>query len=255
MRSKLIILVVAVVLGLLAALFVARYLDSARADLAAGAEPVTVLVATRDVAAGTAADEIIAEGYAEPREVPRQFVADGAVSSPVSIEGRVLATPLTRGEQLTAARFKVAVDAGLSYAIPEGYVALSVADAADRGVSGFPSPGDYVMVIASFDSDDLATATTKILVKKARVLAAGIETSGTVEPAAADQAQQSGMLSRQAGGRGDDSPKTLTLALTPVDAERVVFAQESGLVWYALLSSESTNVPDTEGETYPKVLR
>jgi Flp pilus assembly protein CpaB len=255
MRSKMIILAVAVALGLLSAFFVARYLDSARADLAAGAEPVVVLVATRDVAAGASAEEIIEKGYAEPQEVPRQFVADGAVSSAASITDRVLATPLTRGEQLTSARFKVASDVGLAYAIPEGYVALSVADAADRGVSGFPSPGDYVMVIASFDSDDLEKATTRILVQKARVLAAGVETSDTVEPVVGEPTERSGMLSASTGRGGDGSPKTITLALTPVDAERVVFAQESGLVWYALLSSDSTNVPQTEGETYPKVLR
>lgn len=255
MRSKIIILVVAIVLGLLSAFFVAQYLESARSEIAAQAEPVRVLVATSDVAAGTTATDILSKEYAEERLVPRQYVADGAISSSASIEGKVLAVPLSRGEQLTAARFKVAEEVGLSFALPEGYVALSVPDSASRGVSGFVKPGDYVMVIASFDSGDLGTAITKTLINKARVLASGAETSQTVTPAAGEQSQQGGLIGGGDAGSSGTGPATITLAVTAVDAERIVFAQESGSVWYALLSSSSTTVPTTTGEKYPQVLR
>lgn len=253
MRSKLIILSVAVVLGLLAVLFGARYLDSARADIASGAEPVLVLVATRDVPAGTPAEQLLEQEFAEEREVPRQFVADGAISTTGSIKGKVLAVPLTRGEQLTSSRFKVAEEVGLAYTLPEGYVAISVPDNPARGVSGFISPGDYVMVISSFDPGELEDAVSKILIKKARVLATGSETSQTVTPDDAQQAQGGGMLG--SGGQAAGGVQTLTLAVTPVDAERLVFAQEAGSVWYTLLASASTDVPDTAGEKFPPVLR
>lgn len=251
MRSKMTILVVAVVLGLLAVLFGARYLDSAKADIVAGAEPVVVLVATRDVPAGTPAEKLLEQEYAEEREVPRQYVADGAVSRLGSIKGKVVAVPLTRGEQLTSSRFKVAEEVGLAYALPEGYVAISVPDNPARGVSGFISPGDYVMVISSFDPGELEDAVSKILIKKARVLATGTETSQTVSPQA--QQQNSGGLMNN--GTATGSVQTLTLAVTPIDAERLVFAQEAGSVWYTLLSSSMMAVPDTAGEMYPPVLR
>lgn len=254
MRTKIVILVVAVALGLLSAFFVARYLSDARAELLAQAEPVRVLVAARDIAAGTTAAEIARGNYVEQREIPRQYVADGAISSLASIEGRVLAVPLTRGEQLTAARFKIAEDVGLSYAIPEGYVAVSVPDNPARGVSGFVKPGDYVMVITSFDpGGGVEGAITKTLIKKARVLATGTETSQTVTPTT-QQEQQGGLLNRASSATGS-GVQTLTLAVTPVDAERLVFAQEVGSVWYALIASSSTTVPDTEGEKFPQVLR
>jgi pilus assembly protein CpaB len=255
MRSKIIILVVAVVLGLLSAFFVARYLDSARADIAAQAEPVRVLVATRDIPAGTTATEILSQDYSEEQLIPRQYVADGAISSSASIDGKVLAVPLTRGEQLTTARFKVAEEVGLSFALPEGYVAISVPDSESRGVSGFVSPGDYVMVIASFDSGGLDTAVTKTLISKARVLAAGTETSQTVAPAEQEQGAQGGLMNSGSAGSAGTGPATITLAVTPVDAERIVFAHEAGSVWYALLSSSTTTVPATTGEKYPQVLR
>lgn len=251
MRSKVIMLAVAVALGLIAVLFGARYLESAKAEIATGAEPVLVLVATRDVPAGTPAEQLLDQQFAEEREVPRMYVADGAISAVSSIKGRVLAVPLTRGEQLTSSRFKVAEEVGLAYALPEGYVAISVPDNPARGVSGFISPGDYVMVICSFDPGELDEAVSKILIKKARVLATGTETSQTVSPQGANE-QNGGMLANSGTGTG---VQTLTLSVTPVDAERLVFAQEVGSVWYTLLSSSSTVVPDTAGETYPPVLR
>lgn len=253
MRSKLMILAIAVVLGVLAVFFGGRYLHSAEAKIVAGAEPVTVLVAVRDVPAGTPADQVVAQEYAVAKQVPRQYVADGAIATVKSIEGKVLAVPLTRGEQLTSSRFKIAEDVGLSYSLPEGYVAISVPDNPARGVSGFISPGDYVMVISSFDPGELEEAVSKILIKKAKVLATGTQTMATAAPEEDEEQQSGGMLGE--ADTGTTTVQTLTLAVTPVDAERLVFAQEVGQVWYTLLSSNSIEVPDTAGETFPPVLR
>ena len=255
MRSKIVLLLVAVALGVVATLFAARYLNDAQAEIVSQAEPVRVLVATRDVPAGTSVEEIMSKDFVQDQEIPRQFVADGAVSSAGSIAGLVLAVPLTRGEQLTAGRFMVAEEVGLAYTVPEGHVAISLPYVPARGVSGFVSPGDFVMVIGTFASNDLETAVTKTLVPKARVLAAGAETSNTVTPATATQTGEGGMLGAAGSADGAEGPATLTLALTAVDAERVVFAQEAGTVWYALLASGSAAVTETAGEQYPQVLR
>ena len=250
MRTKVLIVVVAVVLGLLAAFFGARYLSSARTEIAKTAEPVKVLVATRDVPKGTPAEDLVGENFAEVREIPRQYVAEGAIASVSSIEGKVLAVALTRGEQVTGSRFIMAGDVGLSYVLPEGYVAVSVPDNPSRGVSGFVKPGDYVMVISSFDPGGVEEAVTKVLIKKARVLATGTET--------VDAAGETSGDSKAVSGAGEDAGtvvQTLTLAVTPVDAERLVFSQEVGSVWYALLSSSTAVIPDTAGERFGSVLR
>lgn len=243
MRSKILIIIVAVVLGLAAAFFGAQYLSGARAKIAAGAEPVKVLVATREIPQGTDAATLISAGFAEEREVPRQYVTDGAISTLESVSGKVTATAIARGEQLTSPRFTLAAELGLSFAIPDGYVAVSVPDNPTRAVSGFVTPGDYVMVMATFDVDGLITRT---LIKKARVIATGKETTQTatpeVDPVTGEPVQV-------------EQVPTLTLALSPVDAERIVFAQEGGSVWYALISSEQTVIPDTKGERYPGVMR
>lgn len=257
MRSRIVILVVAVLLGILAAFFAARYLSSARADIRAQAEPVSVLVADRDLPAGMSAEEIIDKKYAKATEVPRQYVSDGAVSSAASIEGQVLVTPLSRGEQLTVSRFQLATDAGLAYSIPPGFVAVSVPDDPSRGVSGFVKPGDYVMVIASFQpGGGLEKAVTQTLLNKARVIATGTDTSQTVPADTSTESGGGGLIGRtsQGGGQGSNV-KTLTLAVSPADAERIVFAQESGSVWYALIGATSTEVPPTAGQSYPAVIQ
>lgn len=256
MRSRVVILVVAVLLGILAAFFAARYLSSARADIRAQAEPVSVLVADRDLPAGMSAEEIIDKKYAKAQEVPRQYVSDGAVSSAASIEGQVLVTPLSRGEQLTVGRFQLAADAGMAYSIPPGFVAVSVPDNPSRGVSGFVKPGDYVMVIASFQpGGGLEKAVTQTLLSKARVIATGADTSQTVPAEGTTEEGGGGLIGQTQGGGGGSKLNTLTLAVTPADAERIVFAQESGSVWYALIGATSTEVAPTPGQTYPAVLQ
>ena len=145
MRSRVLTLIVAIVVALLAGVFAARYLSSAKAQIQAQGQPVTVLVAKQDVPAGVTADELLDKRYADLRQVPRQYVTDDAVSSSAGIRGQVLAVPLSRGEQLTTAQFKLAEEAGLAYSVPEGYVAVSITKDAASGVSSFLKPGDQVM--------------------------------------------------------------------------------------------------------------
>jgi len=241
MRSKILMLAVAIALGIAAAFFAAQYLSSARAQIAADAEPVRVLVAVRDVPKGTLGSELISGNWVEERDVPRQFLAAGAVSSVTSIAELALSSPMTQGEQVTEARFELASNVGLAYSVPEGFVALSVPDNPSRGVSGFIVPGDYLMAMSSFDSGSLEDAITKVLIKKARVIAVGKQVVGVSDGPPAD---------------GETATvATITLAVTPEDAERIVFAQESGSLWFALLSSGTTIIPDTAGEVYPTVLR
>ncbi|MBN2404253.1 MAG: hypothetical protein JXE06_01580, partial [Coriobacteriia bacterium] len=127
MKSRLLILVAAIILGITAAVMTARYLDDASARLNAEAQPVQVMVATQDVPRGMTAEEMLGEGYVELQDVPRRYVADGAVSSVSMIEGKVLATSLSSGEQVTGARFKYPSAVGLAYSIPDGFVAMSIA--------------------------------------------------------------------------------------------------------------------------------
>jgi pilus assembly protein CpaB len=259
MRSKVLILVAAMVLGLAAAFFAVRYLDSARLRLEADAQPVEVLVAQQDLAVGTTAEQLLQTEQIVSTTIPRQYVSDGAASSPAVLEGQVLAFPVSRGEQITAARFKYPAEAGLSYAVPKDYVAVSIANNAVKGVAGLVKPGDHVMVIATFEpSAEFADGITKVILRKARVIAVGTDLStpesGSTTGAAEEQSTSGGAFDPQQTQGADEIPGTITLSLPPAEAEKLVFAEEKGNVWLALIGSTTTEIPATPGMTYPRVL-
>jgi pilus assembly protein CpaB len=201
----------------------------------------------QDVPRGTPAEDLLANSYVELREIPRRYVADGAVSAESAIAGQVLATSLGTGEQVTGSRFRYPREVGLSYGIPEGHVAVSIAADDVKCVGGMLKPGDYVLIVATFDpgpGDE--GAETRILLSKVKVLAIGSLTDVESEPAA-----PTGSAGNTITGDTADTRRaavlTVTLALAPQDIERLVFAEEQGTTRLGLLPATATDVPDTPG--------
>lgn len=237
MRRTVVIVVVAVVIGLFAAVASVAYLRGARADIAAQNEPVKIFVAQKDLPQGTSAEELLSKKMIALVSVPRRFVPRDAISSERTIENQVLAASISKGEQLTSERFTYSADAGLSYSVPEGLVAISLKVDEVSGVAGLLKPGDNVMVFASYKvegqklSDKFLTQT---LIPKARVLAVG----GTVSDTGTEEAKSGGVLT--GGGASKAEYSSVTLAVPPAQAGRVAFANSSGLVHLALLSQSGT---------------
>lgn len=259
MRTKVIIIVAALVLGGLAAVLAARYIMSARSTIEAESEPVAVLVATEDIPRGMSAEELLGKGMIKLEKVPARFVASGAVSSERALEGRVLADPMTAGEQVTQSRFELPSTAGLAYSIPGEFIGLSIPVDEVKGISGLVKPGDHVALYVTFDADQNQNmpAITKMLLKDAKVLAVGAALSA--EPTTGDTGGESGGV--LATSRSDSSQQqtlnsqTLTLAVSATDAERIVFSEEIGKVWCALLPATGTEVPVTPGRTLETIFK
>ncbi len=258
MRAKVLILIAALVLGVVAAVFAARYIDGARARVEAEDQPVEVLIAQQDLPSGMSGEELADEELLKLETVPRRYVADDAISSTAAIAGKILTVSLAKGEQVSESRFALPSAAGLSFAVPEDFVAISLPNSADRGVAGLIRPGDSVVVYATFEpGSGLADAVTKLVLRKARVLAVGASTTNISSTSAPEDGDtSSGSLAAPSTTSGDtEVPGTVTLALSPADAEKLVFAQEMGKVWLALLGSGTTEVPATSGQTYPGVIK
>ncbi|MDP2401238.1 MAG: RcpC/CpaB family pilus assembly protein, partial [Actinomycetota bacterium] len=105
----------------------------------------------------------------------------------------------------------------------------------------------------------LAEAVTKLILRKAKVLAVGTSTTAISTTATSEEDKDNGQVGTLAGGDGAlassaETPSTITLALSPADAEKLVFAQEQGKVWLALLGSGTTEVPATPGQQFPGVI-
>lgn len=250
MKSKLLIVVLALVLGATAALLAAKYLTSAKTRIQAEAQPVEVLVAQEDVPRGLSAEELVRRKIIVRTQVPRQFVSAGAVSSYAALDGQVLAAPLSRGEQVTKARFQFPSQAGLAYSIPKDLVALAIPNDDVKGVAGLIKPGDMVMVLATFEAGADGEAITKVLLQKARVLAVGASVGAEGDQTASEAPKAPlAQTSNATGKNGKTAASTITLGLAPADVERVVFAEEKGKVWLSLLGAADAQVPATPGRT------
>jgi len=235
MRSKILILVVALALAGVAAVLAVSYLNSARSSIASESEPIEVLVAQDNVPRGLSIEELMQRGLVKIEQVPRRFVAADAVSSARIVEGQVLAVPLSAGEQLTKTRFQFPSQAGLAYTVPNGFIALTVPVDDVTGVAGLVKPGDSVVLFATLKPKSDQSAYTTQLIPKARVLAVGAVVTAEA-PANTDQTQQSGVFSSGGQSATAATYRTVTLALSLVDAERVSFVGQVGVLQLGLLS-------------------
>jgi Flp pilus assembly protein CpaB len=92
-------------------------------------------------------------------------------------------------------------------------------------------------------SDYIVFPLTKILLWNVQVLSTGLNVVSTPQSKAAEGAAAS-------KSNGPETVKTVTLALTPEQAEKLVFAQELGKVWFALMPLKDVNEQETPGRTY-----
>ena len=252
MKSKVLILVLALVMGAVATFFAINYLNSATRRLEADAEPVEVLVAAEDIPRGMSAEELIEKKLIVTEEIPRMYVSSGAVSSVGSIEGQVVSSPLSKGEQVTLTRFQYTAQAGLSYGVPEGFVAVAIPSDEVKGVAGLLKPNDTVMVAATFKpGPNGEEALTKVLLPKARVLAVGTSVGAEAQD---EEIKTTGVLGGNSSSNDEEKiASTVTLALTPADLEKLIYAEEQGSVWLALLPATATEIPATAGRSLATV--
>ncbi|WP_283135358.1 Flp pilus assembly protein CpaB [Rhizohabitans arisaemae] len=116
------------------------------------AEPVPVLVASRDLRGGALSDgDLVLVGY------PPQAVPDGALRSAASVHGRVLSGPMRRGEPLTDARL---LGPGMLTGSGSGLVAAPVR-IADADAAHLVTSGDRIDVLAVSPESDTASGVAR----------------------------------------------------------------------------------------------
>jgi pilus assembly protein CpaB len=174
-------------------------------------------------------------------EVPNRLKQPSAVTNLDQISNEKLAgTDLQPGDQLLTVRL---VDKVQDIDVPTDKVQVSASFSADRAVGGTVAKGDTVGVYMSFDpfdtnhpqsdttTPDKTPSSTHLELQ--HVLVTKVQT--TPEPNQPDSGNKAGVDQITA------ATYVITLALTPEQSERFVFAQEFGHVW---LASEAASVTD-----------
>lgn len=226
MRLRLGLVIVAIVTALLGTLLIAVYVGRLTLDARAGQKMVDVYVATRHVNRNTAAADLIERGLVKKTRVPRKYVAAGAVSSLEGMGKKILLAPLDRGEQLTDSILSLPVS-GLMTPRNMMAVAIPVDDVAL--MNGRIQAGHLVSVFATLEPGKDGKNLTRIVLSRVLVLAADKSGKG------------------QTGGQTDKA--SLTLAVDPGDAEKLVFSAQQGTIWVGLWAPGVKSLPGTGGQS------
>jgi Flp pilus assembly protein CpaB len=167
--------VVAVVLGLLAAVLTALYVTNYRKHVQHGAQSVGVLVATVDIPSGTSGSSIVAEHLLKTVTVPRDALIPGAISSPDQIARLVSTDEILSGEQVSTRRFGNSQELGVRAQLKGTLRAIQVSAANPNQVlAGTLRAGDHVDLVANIKAEGDANSVhfDRIVIRNLLVLKA-----------------------------------------------------------------------------------
>ncbi|MFL5967606.1 MAG: Flp pilus assembly protein CpaB [Gaiellaceae bacterium] len=175
-------------LATLAAVLVGIYVTSYRHRVSHGAGLVSVLVASRDISAGTAGSAVASGGYLKEQMVPRRAVVPGSIVSSATLTSLVASGEVYKGEQITLRQFAPIAQGGVFAKFSGNQRAISVAGDDNQLLAGTISDGDRVDVVATvrYKSGDADRASSRVVLRNLLVLrapdapkGAGLGVSGT----------------------------------------------------------------------------
>jgi pilus assembly protein CpaB len=222
MKQKPVGLLVAFVLALIGTLLLVTYVQSARTEALSKVRLENVLVATRPIPKGTAPDAAAAS--MKLIGVPAKAKAPDALTALDTVKGKQTAIDIQTGEQILASRF-VEPQKSAAELVGPGHVEVTVTMSPDQTVGGTIRIGSVVNLITTFPGDAGHEIETHIMLSNVKVT--NVQT-GTLPPA---QQPKSATATTVAVNPAPSGSFMITLAVTPADAERVVFAAENGKLW------------------------
>nr|WBU15377.1 Flp pilus assembly protein RcpC/CpaB [uncultured bacterium] len=244
-RGNRAMLVLALGLGLISALLVyaAIRVAGGRAG-GGGGEGTAVVVAAQDIPARTR----ITADMVRVTEVPSDLLTPGAFTRPADVIGKTARFPIAAREQLTKEKLAetslssdVGRDLPLAIQIPQGKRAVAIKIDEEKGVGGLVLPGDFVDVIGVFEvrsgEGGSRQLVSMVVVQNVEVLAVAQQTA-ELPPDAGDLSPEERVNLR--AGEPDPDARTVTLAVTPQQAQVLALAAERGSLRLSLRSFGDT---------------
>jgi pilus assembly protein CpaB len=215
MPRRTLLLIAAGVAALLGVLLIVVYVQGIDARARKGQEIVEVLYTRQPITLGTSGAAAQSAGSFELRKVPRDALAQGAISNVDPIAGLVALSSIAPGQPVSTSQWGQASNAvGLS--IPGSNVAISIQLTDTQRVAGFVSPGSDVAIYIT------RGGLTNILLPRVKVLAVGSTTA-----------------SGNSGNRETIPSTIFTLAVSQRDGAKVLLGQSQGTLSFAALSKDS----------------
>ena len=256
MARRSVLLLVAALIALAGTAMIVLYVQGIDARATKDQELVEVLVATETIDIGESVAEAQEAGKIDQAEVRRADLVDGSLSSTTSIADDVAIGTIFPGEQLIAKKFGTLGDTQ-SLVIPEDMMAVSVELTDFERVAGFVNPGNEVAVFATVldpirilpdNKEQKLGSYTRIVLTRNLVL--GVGTTSVTSRTTQDE---------EGAATTEEVAKTiLTIAVTQEQAEKLVQADRTGELNFALLTDD-TETADNQGaflrDVYPELFR
>jgi len=224
---------IAVALAALAAILTSVYVVNYKRHVQNGEGKVTVLVAARDIPAGTSGADVVDQKMLKEQTVPRKAVVAGAISSPDQLAQYVAAQDVFEGEQVSTRRFTPPTEQGVRAQIKGTQRAYQLPGDPNQLLAGTIQAGDHVDVVGTWELRG-GDKVSRVILRNLLVLRAPSGTS------AAATVTSSG-----------SGPESVQLRVTDVQANKLIWIQKNGVsngeAYYLALrpptnSLDSTNV-------------
>jgi Flp pilus assembly protein CpaB len=209
---------------------------------ASGSETVTVVVATKDIPAGSLANDVLADGGVKETRVPAAALQAGAIQSVNQLEGATFIQGFAGDQQIIGAGLQ-SLQRG--YDLPDGYEAIAVKLNFQQGVAGYVNAGDLVNLYGvygpQYPIEGATLPRAELLLTNVRVLDTNltIPTNG---------------VSQDASARAGGQDVVYLLAVRTVDAEKVIFDTSFEALYATLVNGDAAPAGPTEGQSGDSIL-
>ncbi len=230
MKTRLVAVIVAVLLGVVGTVVLVGYVRGADARALAGTQTVNVLMVAAPIAAGTPGEALA--DLIETKAVPAMAAVAGRIIDLDQLAGQLSVVALVAGEQLLPSQF-AAPDPGAAAVvvpIPKGFQQVTVVLQSQRALGGDLKAGDHVGVFLSF-APDVMIYSTHLQLSSVLVTAVRLAHGGD-DPTAPAATETGAATTPAVPADVDPGPDVyVTFAVNAADAEELVFGAEHGTIW------------------------
>lgn len=233
------LLIAAVLIAALGTAMIVLYVQGIDDRATKGQELVEVLTATDIIEAGETVSAAQEAGKFEAKKVRLDDMVGGALDSTEEITDLVALGTVYPGEQIIADRFGTLANVE-NLVIPDDKMAVSVELTDFERVAGFVNPGSEVAIFGTAaapvrrlpdGTEQTLSSVTRIILSRLPVIGVGT-TSVTSRTVTTDEGAQV----------TEEVPRTiLTVAVTQEEAEKLVLADRTTDLTFALLGTDTTS--------------
>ncbi len=235
-KTVIVVTILAILIAVAAAGLMYNFLR--KQELTSAGQTQAIVVAAMNIPIGSK----LTDAMLKTAPWPRQSIPQGSVTDPKVLSGaqRIALKDIPAGEPVTEDKLAPSGAAGtgfMTYIIPPGHRAVTVAVNEVAGVAGFLTPNNKVDVVLTTPlPNNPSEFISKIILQNVPVLATGQ------------------IAQEQKDGKPVVVP-TVTLDLIPDDAEKLVLSSSRGTLQLLLRNFSDTAEVDARGTTIGKVLR